>query len=614
MQQKSQTSHGRWKRLWAISKGSRHYYFLAMAAAVSAVFFSYLNPLVLSFAVDNIIGDKPFTLPAPLASLLQRLGGRSFLRGNLWLLAVTVLAISLLGGLAMHLRGRWSAMAGEGMSCALRNELFHHLTGATYAWHKSIQTGDLVQRCTSDVETVRRFAQLQLMEMVRTISMMVIALSIMIPLNRQLTLVACCLLPVLILFSFFYSRGIRHIFSQADEADGAMTAALQENLTGMRVVRAFARQKSELDKFTRLNGRYHDIYMRLSYLMAAFWGTSDFMSYTQITLVVITGVLMAAKGTITLGTMLLFSTYASMFTFPVRQLGRILADLIKANVALQRLDEILTAPQEQEPGKALSPALKGDVTFEHVGFAYPDSGQPVLHDISFTAKAGQTIGILGSTGSGKSTLMHLLQRLFLPTEGRILLDGTDLRDIHREALRSQVGIVLQEPFLFSCTIGENIAMAKPCCSQEERISAARTACIHDVIEQFTDGYDTIVGERGVTLSGGQKQRVAIARMLVQHAPVCIFDDSLSAVDAETDASIRAALKQRDTGTTFLISHRISTLREADLILVMENGHITQRGTHAQLAACDGLYRRICTIQNELDESAPEEVTSPCRNK
>jgi ATP-binding cassette subfamily B protein len=313
------------------------------------------------------------------------------------------------------------------------------------------------------------------------------------------------------------------------------------------------------------------------------------------------GIYLAVQGEISLGTVMLFSTYSSMLTFPMRQLGRILADLVKADVSLKRLDEILTAPQEEEPGKALTPPIHGKVEFRDVSFAYPDGGE-ILHHVDFTVEPGQTIGILGNTGSGKSTLVHLLQRLYAPTGGQVCIDGVDAADIRRDYLRRHVGIVLQEPFLFSRTIGENIALGDASASEEERFDAARTACIHDVIQGFADGYDTMVGERGVTLSGGQKQRVAIARMLVQKTPICIFDDSLSAVDAETDAAIREALLKRDTGTTILISHRISTLRGADTILVLEGGRIVQRGSHRELAAQEGLYRRICTIQNELDEA------------
>lgn len=600
MQETKHTRAARWKRLWRLISGCRRYFLYTILATLLAALFAYLSPLVVSFTVDSIVGGKEMNLPGWLQGWIEGVGGREYLAAHLWLPALAVLLVQGLNGVCAYARGRCSAMGGEGTAKALRDALYRRLVRAPYAWHKASSTGDLVQRCTSDVETVRRFLQMQMMEVVRTIVMALVALSIMWPIHRQLTLLACSLLPLLIIFSFFYSRWVQKLFLAADEAEGAMTTALQENLTGMRVVRTFARQNEELEKFTGLNQDYRRKNLRLNNVMGVYWGSSDVMGYLQIALVMLAGVYLAVQGDVSLGTVMLFSTYSSMLTFPMRQLGRILADLVKADVSLKRLDEILTAPQEDEPGKALTPPIHGEVAFRDVSFAYPDGGE-ILHHVDFTVEPGQTIGILGSTGSGKSTLVHLLQRLYAPTGGQILIDGVDVQDIRRDYLRRHVGIVLQEPFLFSRTIGENIALGDPSAGEAERFDAARTACIHDVIEGFAEGYDTMVGERGVTLSGGQKQRVAIARMLVQKTPICIFDDSLSAVDAETDAAIREALLQRDTGTTILISHRISTLRGADSILVLENGRIIQRGTHEELAAREGLYRRICAIQNELDE-------------
>jgi len=604
MEETKHTRAARWQRLWRLIRGSRRYFFYTIIATLFAALFAYLSPLVVSFTVDSIVGGKEMNLPAWLQEwingMINRIGGREYLAANLWIPALAVLAIQGLNGVCAYGRGRWSALGGEGLAKALRDALYRRLVRAPYAWHKASSTGDLVQRCTSDVETVRRFMQMQMMEVVRTIVMALVALSIMWPINHQLTLIACSLLPLLLIFSFFYSKGMQKLFLAADESEGAMSTALQENLTGMRVVRTFARQTQELEKFTRLNGDYRAKVLRLNNLMGIYWGSSDTMGYLQIALVMMAGIYLAVQGSISLGTVMLFSTYSSMLTFPMRQLGRILADLVKADVSLKRLDEILTAGQEEEPGKGLTPPIQGGIAFKDVSFSYPDGGE-VLHHVDFSVAPGQTIGILGNTGSGKSTLVHLLQRLYAPTEGEVCIDGVNVTDIRRDYLRRHVGIVLQEPFLFSRTIGENIALGNPAASESERIEAARTACVHDVIEGFTEGYDTMVGERGVTLSGGQKQRVAIARMLVQKTPICIFDDSLSAVDAETDAAIREALLNRDTGTTILISHRISTLRGADSILVLENGRIIQRGTHEELASQEGLYRRICIIQNELDE-------------
>jgi ATP-binding cassette subfamily B protein len=286
-------------------------------------------------------------------------------------------------------------------------------------------------------------------------------------------------------------------------------------------------------------------------------------------------------------------------------MGRILADLGKATVSLERIDEILSHPVEPEPGKALKPSIRGEIEFKNVCFGY-DAYDDVLKDISFKARPGQTIAILGSTGSGKTSLVQLLQRLYTCTAGEITIDGVNINDIDHHVLRSNIGIVLQEPFLYSRTIKENIAIVRPDAADGEIHEAAKIAAVHDVVESFENKYDTVVGERGVTLSGGQKQRVAIARMLMQNAPILIFDDSMSAVDTETDAAIREALnKRRRSSTTFIISHRITTLCEADNILVLDDGRLVQHGTHDELLGTEGLYSRVAGIQNMLENELKE---------
>jgi ATP-binding cassette subfamily B protein len=376
---------------------------------------------------------------------------------------------------------------------------------------------------------------------------------------------------------------------------------LQENLTGMRVVRAFGQQKNEISKFTSLNAAYRDKTYKLIRLLGFYWGMSDSVGYLQIALSLCVGVIAVYRGTFTLGNVALFTTYVAMLTWPVRQLGRILADMGKAAVSFGRLDEILSAPVEAEPGKALKPDLAGDIVFDNVCFGY-ERFNDVLDGVSFAAKPGQTVAILGATGSGKTSLVQLLQRLYTRTAGNLTIAGTDVNDIEHKYLRRNIGIVLQEPFLYSRTILENIRICSPCSTEEDVYRAARTASVHDVIESFENGYGTLVGERGVTLSGGQQQRVAIARTLMQNAPILIFDDSMSAVDSETDAAIRKSLFALNrSGITFLISHRITTLREADTILVLEDGRVTQQGTHSQLIRQQGLYRRIAEIQDALAE-------------
>lgn len=581
--------------------GLKRWVALAVVSAAAAIITSYLTPMLVSFAVDSVLGDLPPSLPSVLSGFGERLANLPATQA-LWWVAGAIVGVNLLNALFSYLRGHSLAFLGEGFAKKLRDKLFQHLQNVPFSYYSSAQTGDLIQRCTTDVDMVRRFIQMQLVQMLRTIGMAITAIAVMLPISPQMTLISCCLMPFLALFSFVYFRRVQNLFLKADEAEGAMSTMLQEDLTGMRVVRAFAQQKAELERFTAKNQHYHNSITKLTSVMGAYWGLSDMAGYLQIALSLCCGVYFCVQGSFTVGNVLLFTTYTSMLTFPMRQLGRILADLGKADVSLTRLEDILCSPEETEPGQALRPVIDGSVSFEHVSFDYGEG--TVLHDISFSVQPGQTVGILGSTGSGKSTLVHLLQRHWTASEGHITLSGVDVNDIERHHLRQNVGLVLQEPFLYSRTIGENIAIARRDAAESEIFEAARTASLHDVITSFSEGYQTVVGERGVTLSGGQKQRVAIARTLLQNAPIMIFDDSLSAVDAQTDAAIRDALTAKQDCTMFLISHRIATVRRADLILVMDGGRIVQRGTHETLCREDGMYRRVCALQNELDE--PEE--------
>ena len=590
-----------WKLVGEILRGYRHFIVFATLSVLLSTAFSYAVPYVTSFTLDYVIQGITSSTPAFLLPWVDALGGRAYFMKSLFLCGAALVFFTGMNCLFTYMRRQNIAFASEGIAKSLRDRLYRHLEDVPYDYHKHAATGDLVQRCTSDVDTVRRFIHMQLMEIVRTLVMFVLAAAVMFSINVKMTLISMAFLPLLTISSFVYFRYVRKYFTASDEAEGALSTMLQENLTGMRVVRAFGQQKNEIDKFTRLNTSFRDKTYKLIRLLGFYWGMSDSVGYLQIALSLCMGVLAVKRGTFTLGNVALFTTYVAMLTWPVRQLGRILADMGKATVSLGRLDEILSAPVEQEPGKANTPDLTGDIVFDNVCFGY-DRYNDVLDGVSFTAKPGQTVAILGATGSGKTSLVHLLQRLYVRTAGSITIAGADVNDIEHGHLRRHIGIVLQEPFLYSRTIMENIRICAPCSTEEDVYCAARTASVHDVIASFENGYGTLVGERGVTLSGGQQQRVAIARTLMQNAPILIFDDSMSAVDSETDAAIRRSLLSLNkNGITFLISHRITTLREADNILVLEDGRITQQGTHAQLLRQEGLYRRIAEIQDAVSD-------------
>ena len=570
----------------------------ALIATIMMVIIGFLTPLLLSEIVDSILGSEPFTMPDFLMNPINALGGRDFLRQNLWIPALALILMNVVNGVFTFIKGRSSAIASENIARKLRNDLYRHLQHLPFAYHVKAQAGELIQRCTSDVDTIRRFLAVQVMEGVSTVLMVVIAMSILLPRSVPITLYSLILVPPLFCFATWFFKMVHKSFEVADEADGVLNAVLQENLSGVRVVRAFGQQEREVEKFDRVNNDLRKKNLRLNELLAIYWGGGDAISMTQTLLTLVVCIIYACNGWITVGTLIVLG----MLLFPIRQLGRTLSDAGKAMVSMKRVQAILHEEAEPDEPNALKPDLHGDIVFDHVSFAYPDDNVPVLRDVSFTIPAGKTAAVLGGTGSGKSTMMYLLQRLYTPTSGKITIGGVDIQQIDRKYLRAHVGLILQEPFLYSKSIRENVGITAPEQEAERIEHAADIASASGFIAKADKGWETVVGERGVTLSGGQKQRIAIARTLLKDNNILIFDDSLSAVDTETDAQIRAALRheQKDV-TTLIISHRVTTLSQADLILVLENGQITQQGTHAELCSQPGLYQRINSIQNALEE-------------
>ncbi len=574
----------------------------ALIATIMIVIIGFLTPLLLSEIVDSILGSEPFTMPDFLMNPINALGGRDFLRQNLWIPALALILMNVVNGVFTFIKGRSSAIASENIARKLRNDLYRHLQHLPFAYHVKAQAGELIQRCTSDVDTIRRFLAVQVMEVVNTVLMVVIAMSILLPRSVPITLYSLILVPPLFVFATWFFKMVHKSFEVADEADGVLNAVLQENLSGVRVVRAFGQQEREVEKFDRVNNDLRKKNLRLNELLAIYWGGGDAISMTQTLLTLVVCIIYACNGWITVGTLIVFTSTLGMLLFPIRQLGRTLSDAGKAMVSMKRVQAILHEEAEPDEPNALKPDLHGDIVFDHVSFAYPDDNVPVLRDVSFTIPAGKTAAVLGGTGSGKSTMMYLLQRLYTPTSGKITIGGVDIQQIDRKYLRAHVGLILQEPFLYSKSIRENVGITAPEQEAERIEHAADIASASGFIAKADKGWETVVGERGVTLSGGQKQRIAIARTLLKDNNILIFDDSLSAVDTETDAQIRAALRheQKDV-TTLIISHRVTTLSQADLILVLENGQITQQGTHAELCSQPGLYQRINSIQNALEE-------------
>ncbi len=587
----------------------------AAAATVVTVFLGYTTPMLLSETIDTILAGRPSELPVWVLDGLRGAGiTRTWVTDNLWFLAAVLVAISVLNGLFSFVRGRLTALTSEDLARDMRESLYGHLQRLPFAWHVKAETGDLIQRCTSDVDTVRRFLAAQVLEVVNALLMVAVALVVMLQRSPFLTLWSLLLVPLLFGFAVWFFRMVRKNFRVADESEARMSAVLQENLSGVRVVRAFGQQEREVEKFETVNADYRVKSFRLNNLFSIYWGGGDMLSMLQSAITLLVCVVLAVRGDITVGTLVLFTNFVGQLLWPIRQLGRTVSDSGKSLVAMERIQAILNEPAEPEEPDALKPDLSGDIVFEHVSFAYPDDGVPVLTDVSFTIPAGKTAAVLGATGSGKSTLVCLLQRLYAPTSGRITIGGVDIQQIDRAWLRSRVGLILQEPFLYSRTIRENVGIALRNPPEERIRRAADTAAAAGFIGRAEKGWDTVVGERGVTLSGGQKQRIAIARTLLKDNSILIFDDSLSAVDTETDARIRAALRrEQERTTTLIISHRITTLSQADLILVLENGRVTAQGTHDELAARPGLYQRINRIQAGLADEFRREDTEEVNN-
>jgi ATP-binding cassette subfamily B protein len=546
--------------------------------------------MLISYLVDNVLAQK--------------------LYDRLPLVALGFVGLSLFQGGFSFLSGRLASGTAEGIARRLRNYMFDHIQRLSFTYHDRTQTGELLQRSTSDVDAVRRFFADQAIGTGRIALMFVVNLVAVLNVNTRLALLSIVVVPVIAVVSLFFFKRVSQAYEAYQEQEAKLSTVLQENLTGIRVVKAFARQAFERDKFEKENWEKFKRGRRMTLMHSLFWPASDILCHAQMLFGYLVGALMTIRGEITLGNYMAYIGLVGMLIWPMRDLGRLIVQMSTGLVSYGRVTEVIK--QEREP---LTEGLhqqtgnvRGEIVFCNVSFQY-DSTAPVLKDISFRCEPGQVVALLGSTGSGKTTLVNLLPRFYEYTSGSLTLDGVELQDYPRHFLRRQIGIVEQEPFLFSRSIRENITYGVGRdVSDAEVEAAAQAAAIHDVVMSFPKGYDTLVGEKGVTLSGGQKQRVAIARTLLKDPRILILDDATSSVDTETEAEIRAALvRLMENRTTFIIAHRIQSVMNADLILVLDKGEIIQRGTHDELMVQEGIYRRIYDVQARIEDELEKEM-------
>ena len=501
-------------------------------------FYIFLCSLFIKYIFDRVLTTAPSHIGLP--NFLTYFGKFSGLDAVL-VVGIFLLTFQLIRSGILFANSYYRGRLSQSISYDIRNKLYDHIQDLSYEYHNNANTGDLLQRCTSDVETVQAFISSQLPQLINVFAQFLFGSFQLFLINPYIMLAASVLSPVTLVVSIIYFRYITRKFKEIEETESQMTTNIQENINGIRVVKAFNTEIESIESFDKDNSKYRNQYRQFQTISALYWGGTDFLSLLQYTAIFGIAIYLTQRGTLSAGDVITALMYVGMLVWPIRNLGRLIGDFGKTIVASDRIDEVLNTHSEYEIDGTLEPTITGEIEFRDVKYNYHENSD-LLKGVSFKIKPGQTVAIVGKTGAGKSTIASLLTRLIDASEGEIIIDGVNIKDIKKKHVRNSIGLVLQDPFLFAKSVYDNISIGHPSVSEKDVVKAAQTASIHADIIRFDSGYKTEVGEKGVTLSGGQKQRIAIARMLLLKKPVVIFDDSLSAVDTTTDLLIRQALK------------------------------------------------------------------------
>ena len=539
-----------------------------------------------------------FNLLKPASDWFAAVSGFTPVKATLFVLSITLVVIALLDGVLNFIQRYILTIISQRATFDLRDDMYNSLLEQSFSFYDEQRTGQLMARATGDINMLGRFFNFAFRMIVSSTLLLLLVLYSMVSLNLELTLVSMVVIPFIFVATRSYSQRIRPMWANVREQNGVITSVLQENLAGVRVVRGFSRENFEENKFQVECQKYFDINITMAKIRAFFMPLATFLSSIGAVIIIWYGGTRVISGVLTLGTVIAFYFYLNRLMHPVRMVGMMTSMLVRAMAAAERVFEIIDAEVEVkdvEDAEELT-QVEGKIAFEDVWFSY-DKKNMVLKDIDLQVQSGQTVAILGATGSGKSSIINLIPRFYDVSQGNIKIDDRDIKEVSIKSLRRNIGIVRQDPFIFSTTLRENIAYGVTDATLDGVKEAAKSAKIHEFIDSLPDGYDTKVGERGVTLSGGQKQRVAIARALLKNPKILILDDSTSSVDSQTEYEIQQALEELMVDrTTFIITQRLSSIKQADYIIVLEDGAIAEQGVHDELIENDGLYKRLYETQ------------------